>query len=46
METKLGAIIYNCEKEVSNYNWENCSCDEGECLESLLDIYNFQNDRK
>lgn len=46
METKLGEIIHKYEKEASNHNCEDCSCDKRACLESLLDVYNFQNDRK
>lgn len=40
MDTKLKDVIDNCKKEAAFYSCINCSCNEGECLENLLDIYN------
>lgn len=40
METKLKDIIDDCKKNVVEQNCINCLCNEGECLENLLDIYN------
>lgn len=45
MKTKLEEIIYECTKDAKNHNCIDCLCNEGECLEALLDIYNSKKGR-
>jgi hypothetical protein len=46
MKTRLEEIINECKRDAIGHNCIECICSKGECLESLLDIYNSKFSRE
>ena len=43
--TKLEELIELCMKDAPNKSCKECACNEKECLESLIEVYNsFRNE--